>query len=34
MTMERDNEKGQGMEFADKTEVLMALNTNVNIITR
>ncbi|GIR79060.1 MAG: DNA-directed RNA polymerase subunit beta' [Alphaproteobacteria bacterium] len=28
MTMERDNEKGQGMEFADKTEVLMALNTN------
>ena len=29
MTMERDNEKGQGMEFADKTEVLMALNTNV-----
>ncbi len=29
MTMERDNEKGEGMEFADKTEVLMALNTNV-----
>ena len=28
MTMERDNEKGEGMEFADKTEVLMALNTN------
>ena len=28
MTMERDNEKGQGMEFANKTEVLMALNTN------
>jgi DNA-directed RNA polymerase, beta'' subunit/160 kD subunit len=28
MTMERDNEKGEGMKFADKTEVLMALNSN------
>ena len=28
MTMERENEKGDGMIFANKTEVLMALNTN------
>ena len=28
MTMERENEKGEGMIFADKSEVLMALNTN------
>ena len=28
MTMERDNEIGEGMIFADKTEVLMALNAN------
>ena len=28
MTMERDNEIGEGMIFANKTEVLMALNAN------
>ena len=28
MTMERDNEIGEGMIFSDKTEVLMALNAN------
>ncbi len=28
MTMVRENEKGHGMIFADKSEVLMALNTN------
>ena len=28
MTMERENEKGEGMIFANKSEVLMALDTN------